>query len=315
MVIKCAISIKGFITEDVSCRLRLFAKLRHSFCTRLNERVQFLCGLAKDGHCDSIALGFVFHFAKGIYDFPINSIAVTHIAFSIINGNTELVISLGHFVHFRCYGLRCRSNIGLCRCEVDLCLLKSNSRLLYISGCITAFRKSRVVSILCVCQFALRLLKCHRSFLRLFGISAILFNGCVVGNLCGFNAIHSIFHRSISLGNGCTTSLYGFIVGNLCLFKVKLCRLRLCLCFCEFFHIHRGFASNIGNGSHRFDVLSHRFCECFGRYVNKLGGIHILLELVGCDTRLSSGCNDTIGIGGTFGRHIHKGFSCSNGCG
>ena len=211
--------------------------------------------------------------------------------------------------------MRCRRNIGLRRCKVYLCLFKGNSRLLYVGGCVTAFCKSRIVGILCVCQFALRLLQCHCGFLRLFGISTILFNGCVVRNLCGFHAIHRIFHRGISLGHSCATSLYGFIVGNLCLFKVKLCRLRLCLCFCEFFHIHSRLTYNISDGSHRLDVLCHRFCECFGGYVDKLGGIHILLELVGCDACLGSSRKDIIGIGSTFSCHIHKGFSCGNGGG
>ena len=105
LIVKCAVGIEGIIAENIPGFLRLLAKLRHSLRTRFDERVQFLGGLAEDGHCDGITLGFVFHFAEGIDDFPIDGVAVTHIAFSVVNGNTELLISFGHFVHRRGNGL------------------------------------------------------------------------------------------------------------------------------------------------------------------------------------------------------------------
>ena len=105
LIVKCAVGIEGFIAKNISGFLCLFAKLRHSFCTRLDERVQFLGRLTEDGHRNCITLGLVFHFTESIYDFPIDGIAVTHITLGIINGNTELLVSLGHFVHLGSNGL------------------------------------------------------------------------------------------------------------------------------------------------------------------------------------------------------------------
>ena len=114
LVIECAIGIKGIVTKHIARLLSLFAKLRHSFRTCLNKRVQFLCGLTEYLHCDSITFGFVFHLTESIDNLPINGVAITHIAFGIINGNTELVISLCHFVH--CRGNRLGGTCHVCLC-------------------------------------------------------------------------------------------------------------------------------------------------------------------------------------------------------
>ena len=192
-------------------------------------------------------------------------------------------------------------------------LLKGDSRLLNRSGSLTAFRKSRVVGLLCRGEFVLRLFKGKGSLLSLLGIRTVLFNGGVVRKLCRFNTEHCIFNRTVCFLGSISAFLESFVIGDLGFLKVKLCSLCFGFSLGEFIHIHRSFTDNIGNRSHRFDVFRHGLCERFGRDVHKFGGIHILLELIGCDACLRCGGENTVSVSSTLGCHIHKGFSGSHG--
>ena len=105
LVIKCAVCVQSFIAQNISGFFGFLTEFCHSFRTRFDKRVKLLCGFTEYCHCNSITLGFIFHFSEGIDDFPINGVAVTHITLCIINGNAELLVSLGHFVHLGGNGL------------------------------------------------------------------------------------------------------------------------------------------------------------------------------------------------------------------
>ena len=99
MVVKSAVCVEGIVPKHISGFFGFLTEFCHSLRPGFNERVQFLGRLTENGHCNRITLGFIFHFTEGVDNFPIHGIAVTHITLGIINGNSELMVSLGHFVH------------------------------------------------------------------------------------------------------------------------------------------------------------------------------------------------------------------------